>query len=221
MNSQIDFDRLRRQMVECQIEQRGVHDARVLSAMRSVRRHCFVPPDQQPYAYEDTPLPIGFGQTISQPYIVGLMSELAELGPDDTALEVGSGSGYQAAVLAKLARQVHTVERLAELAERARRALEVEGIQNVSVHIGDGSLGWPEAAPYQAILVTAAAPEVPEPLTEQLAEGGRLVIPVGARPAQELQAWRKLEGRLVFEYGLMVAFVPLRGKYGWREGEFI
>ncbi|HZU86669.1 MAG TPA: protein-L-isoaspartate(D-aspartate) O-methyltransferase [Anaerolineaceae bacterium] len=215
-----DFE-LRQRMVSEQIERRGVRSLRVLAAMRAVQRHCFVLPDQQPYAYEDRPLPIGFGQTISQPYIVALMSELAELELQDTVLEIGTGSGYQAAVLALLARQVHSVERYPDLAERARCTLQEEKIGNVSVHVADGSLGWPEAAPYQAILVTAAAPAVPEPLQQQLAEGGRLIIPVGGRGGQELQSWRKQEGCMILGRVLGVAFVPLRGQYGWAEGEFI
>lgn len=211
---------LRQKMVREQIEFRGVSSARVLEAMRVVRRHCFVPLEQQPYAYEDCPLQIGLGQTISQPYIVALMTELGHPEAQDTVLEIGTGSGYQAAILAQLVHQVHSVERFSELADRARHALEEERIANVCVHVADGSSGWPEAAPYQVILVTAAAPAVPPPLIAQLAEGGRLVIPVGGRGWQELQAWRLQAGRMLLEHTLGVAFVPLRGQFGWAESEF-
>ena len=167
-------------MVSEQIEARGVRTPSVLAAMRRVPRHCFVPEDSAAAAYADTPLPIGHGQTISQPYIVALMTELIRPEPEFTVLEIGAGSGYQAAVLAALVRQVYTIEILAPLAEAAADRLRRTGYRNVEVIQGDGYHGWPPQAPYDAILVTAAAPEIPPPLIRQLKTGGRLVIPVGA-----------------------------------------
>jgi protein-L-isoaspartate(D-aspartate) O-methyltransferase len=215
-------DRLRaarEAMVRHQIERRGVRDKRVLDAMLRIPRHAFLPPAQWNHAYADCPLPIGLGQTISQPYIVGAMTEILELDGSETVLEIGTGSGYQAAVLSLLAREVHTVERHAELADHAAHVLSELGLINVFVHVGDGSLGWPEAAPYQAILVTAAAPGIPDPLIGQLTEGGRLVIPVGDRTNQDLERWRKRQGKIYREHFFPVAFVPLRGRFGWQEEE--
>lgn len=207
-------------MVYEQIERRGIRHPGVLNAMRTVPRHLFVPYELRDHAYEDGALGIGSGQTISQPYIVALMTSLLVLGGDENILEVGTGSGYQAAILSYLGRTVHTVERHGELAKEAAYRLYNLGIDNVIVHEGDGSLGWPENAPYQAILVTAAAPVLPETLAEQLDEGGRLVIPVGPRGKQELQRWQRERGRLDYESIIPVAFVPLRGNYGWREEEW-
>jgi protein-L-isoaspartate(D-aspartate) O-methyltransferase len=209
------FSIARARMVREQIEQRGVRDWRVLNAMLRVERHRFVGPDLAEFAYQDRPLPIGNGQTISQPYMVAVMSELMALNGQETVLEIGTGSGYQAAVLGELAREVHTVERHAALAEQARERLEQAGIRNVHVHVGDGSFGWPEAAPYQAVLVTAAAPRIPAPLIDQLAEGGRLVIPVGQKEGQTLERWQKRGGRVNREELFPVAFVPFRGAHGW------
>lgn len=206
-------ERLR--MVAGQITARGVGDPRVLEAMESVPRHRFVPADELAYAYADGPLPIGFGQTISQPFIVALMSEMLALSPTDRVLEVGTGSGYQAAVLGCLAGEVHTIERIPELAERAAGLLVELGYTGVHVHLGDGSLGWPQESPYQAILVAASAPSVPAPLLEQLDEGGRLVLPVGSPGFQRLQVWKKAGGRCTHQDGLPVAFVPLRGEHGF------
>ncbi len=210
----------REEMVRNQLERRGVRDARVLDAMRKIPRHLFVPPELRSRAYEDGPLPIGISQTISQPYIVGAMSELLELRGTENVLEIGTGSGYQAAVLTELARSVHSVERHAALAEQAAKTLAMLGYQDVFVHIGDGSLGWVDGAPYQAVLVTAAAPDIPKPLVDQLGEGGRLVVPVGNRSGQMLERWRKVGGVLRREKLFPVAFVPLRGTHGWQDEEW-
>ncbi|PWH17542.1 MAG: protein-L-isoaspartate O-methyltransferase [Anaerolineae bacterium] len=206
----------RRRMVNNQLIPRGIRDPRVLAAFEAIPRHLFVPPEYQSWAYDDAPQPIGHEQTISQPYIVALMSELLSLTGVERVLEVGTGSGYQAAILAKLAAEVHTVELIPALAERARRTLEALNLTNVYVHCADGSLGWPEAAPYQGILVAAAAPAIPPPLLAQLAEAGRLVLPVGARGFQRLEVWRKVGNAFSNETILPVAFVPLRGKHGWK-----
>jgi protein-L-isoaspartate(D-aspartate) O-methyltransferase len=206
----------RMRMVEEQIARRGLAEPRLLAAMRAVPRHRFVPPDELEWAYSDGPLPIGHGQTISQPYIVALMTNLLRLAPTARVLEVGTGSGYQAAILAKMAAEVHTVEVIPELAHQAERVLAELGLANVHVHVGDGSLGWLEAAPYDGILVAAAAPDVPPPLLDQLAEDGRLVLPVGSRGFQELQVWERRGGHLHCERGIPVAFVPLRGEHGWK-----
>ncbi|MDI6694388.1 MAG: protein-L-isoaspartate(D-aspartate) O-methyltransferase [Anaerolineales bacterium] len=207
----------REQMVEEQIFQRGVRDPRVLEAMREVPRHCFVPPEYRYLAYTDGPLPIGSGQTISQPYIVALMTELLRLKGHEKVLEVGAGSGYQAAILSRLAREVHTIERHANLARQAARILSDLGLENVHVHIGDGTLGLPEHAPYDGILVTAAAPQVPGALLQQLADGGRMVIPVGGRGGQVLEVWTREGERYDYESVLPVAFVPLVGEQGWKD----
>jgi protein-L-isoaspartate(D-aspartate) O-methyltransferase len=175
------FETQREKMVSEQIERRGVKNARVLRAFRDVPRHLFVPQDQTQFAYEDYPLQIGFDQTISQPYIVALMTAFLHLEGNETVLEIGTGSGYQAAILGEMAASVHTVEVLPVLAERSAALLETLGYKNIYVHVGDGSCGWAENAPYPAILVTAAAPAPPQPLLDQLAEGGRLVIPIGPR----------------------------------------
>lgn len=212
-----DFSSLRESMLRWQIERRGILTPRVLEAFRRVPRHRFVRREDWPDAYEDRPLPIGLGQTISQPYIVALMTDLLRLQGGETLLEIGTGSGYQAAILSLLAGQVHTIERHPELAERARQALEALELRNVTVHTADGSLGWPEAAPYGGILVTAAAPAVPTPLLEQLAEGGRLVLPVGPSGYQVLQVWQREGEAWTHEEIIPVAFVPLRGQYGWKE----
>jgi protein-L-isoaspartate(D-aspartate) O-methyltransferase len=179
------FARAREEMVATQIASRGVRDARTLAAMRKVARHLFVPPALARQAYEDYPLSIGHGQTISQPYIVGFMTEALGLAGGETVLEVGTGSGYQAAVLAEIAARVHTIEIVAPLAEEAAALLKRLGYANVLVRAGDGYQGWPEAAPFDAIIVTAAAPRVPEPLKQQLKDGGRLILPLGDE-SQEL-----------------------------------
>ena len=214
------FEEKRLEMVYAQIEGRGLNEPRLLQCLRSVPRHRFVPLDVQEHAYDDSPLPIGSGQTISQPYIVALMTSLAALKGDENVLEIGTGSGYQAAVLSCLAKTVHTVERHPALSIWASSKLEDLGYKNVSVHQGDGSLGWPEAAPYQAIIVTAAAPRPPQPLLDQLDEGGRLVIPVGERRLQDLQVWQREGQQFTWETIIPVAFVPLRGELGWKEDQW-
>jgi protein-L-isoaspartate(D-aspartate) O-methyltransferase len=207
-------------MVAEQIEQRGIHDPRVLDAMRRVPRELFVPPEQRAWAFHDGPLPIGWKQTISQPYMVAYMAEQLHLNGSENVLEIGSGSGYQAAVLSMLAATVHTVELVPELAEKARLNLFGLGYKNVVVHTGDGTLGWPPAAPYHGIIVTAAAPRPPQPLLEQLAEAGRMVIPIGHQEGQLLQVWRKTGDHFEHEDVLPVTFVPLRGQFGWKEEEW-
>ncbi len=211
------YQEARERMVREQLEARGIRDPRVLEAMRQIPRHLFVRPEDLQWAYADGPLPIGFGQTISQPYIVARMTELLELQGPEKVLEIGTGSGYQAAILGRLAREVHTVERIPQLAQQARERLEALGLHNVHVHVGDGTLGWPQAAPYDAILVTAAAPEVPEPLLHQLAPGGRLVAPVGERGMQYLERWIRQGPEFVRQRFEPVAFVPLIGRHGWQD----
>jgi protein-L-isoaspartate(D-aspartate) O-methyltransferase len=206
----------RARMVENQIAARGVRDPRVLTAMREVPRHLFIPDTIRSAAYQDRPLPIGSGQTISQPYIVALMTALLEPADGDTMLEIGAGSGYQAAILGRLVARVITIERLPEIAASARERLQQLGITNVEVEVGDGTKGFPSRAPYQGILITAATPEVPAPLLDQLAEGGRLVAPVGGRDVQELIRVRMQGGQVVREYHGAVCFVPLIGEFGWR-----
>jgi protein-L-isoaspartate(D-aspartate) O-methyltransferase len=198
----------RRRMVEEQLEARGIRDRRVLDAMRAVPRHLFVPETQRLNAYGDHPLPIGHNQTISQPYIVGFMSEALDVAPDHRVLEIGTGSGYQAAVLSKLAKVVYTIEILAPLAERARDTLARLGVQNVDVRTGNGYLGWPERAPFDRIMVTAAPDEVPPALIEQLKMGGIMAIPVGTS-VQVLRVLRRTETGLETMKTLPVRFVPM------------
>jgi protein-L-isoaspartate(D-aspartate) O-methyltransferase len=207
-------ERLR--MVEHQIAARGIRDQRILSAMKDVPRHLFVPPPYDKSAYADCPLPIGNGQTISQPYIVALMTELLALQSTDSVLEIGTGCGYQAAILAALVRQVTTIERIPKVAGLARANLAAVGSKNVEVIVGDGTLGYPLKAPYERIIITAATPSIPRPLIEQLAEGGRLVAPVGGREIQELIRLIKKDGSINEEYHGGVRFVPLIGECGWR-----
>jgi protein-L-isoaspartate(D-aspartate) O-methyltransferase len=206
-------------MVEQQLRSRNITDERVLEAMANVPRHEFVPEHLRNSAYTDGPLPIGEGQTISQPYIVAYMTQLLDLGPEDTVLEIGTGSGYQAAVLAQIAGQVYSVERIETLAEQARARLGQLGIGNVEVVVNDGSGGLPEHAPYSGIIVTAAAPQAPEPLKEQLAEAGKLIIPVGSRGGQVLERWTRTGSEFQLDQLSPVAFVPLMGQHGWGEGD--
>jgi protein-L-isoaspartate(D-aspartate) O-methyltransferase len=217
MTDQDHYTSERNYMVETQIASRGIHDRRVLDAMHTVPRHCFVQPEYSNLAYTDGPLPIGSGQTISQPYIVALMTELLELKGKEKVLEIGTGSGYQAAILAHLVSEVHTIERRANLAEYALKIMENLGIKNVIVHIGDGTLGYPDQAPYSGIIVTAGAPNVPKALLDQLSEGGRLVIPVGGRGGQYLECWHRAGKEFKHKNIIPVAFVPLIGKQGWKE----
>jgi len=211
----VDFDALREDMVARQIEGRGVTNRRTLAAMRAVPRHAFVPADLNAAAYEDRPLPIGEGQTISQPYMVAAMTAAVDPPPLGRVLEIGTGSGYQAAVLARLCREVVSIERHQALADRARLALARVGVANVRVEVGDGTLGFPEAQPYDGILVTAGAPAVPQPLRAQLADGGRLVIPVGGHDYQELIVETRRGEAFTSEVRDACVFVPLVGRYGY------
>jgi protein-L-isoaspartate(D-aspartate) O-methyltransferase len=205
-------------MVRLQLETRDIRDARVLSAMRRVPRHLFVPPGSRAAAYEDHPIPIGHSQTISQPYIVAFMTEALELRGKERVLEIGTGSGYQTAILAELCAEVFTVERVPELAERARGILSELGYDNVSVRTGDGSEGWPERAPFDAIIVTAAAPEVPPMLRGQMVDNGLLVLPVGdIRGSQELVVVRRIGASTSVRQSIGCRFVPLLGRGGFPE----
>jgi protein-L-isoaspartate(D-aspartate) O-methyltransferase len=216
-----DYTVMRHRMVETQIAARGVSDPRVLAAMNKVPRHRFIPSTLWDQAHGDYPLPIGEDQTISQPYIVALMTEMLELKDTDRVLEIGTGSGYQAAILAELAAQVYTIDRVALLLAQAERILAKLGYTNITTRVGDGTLGWPEEMPFDAIIVTAGAPQVPRPLTEQLALGGRLVIPVGDRWSQTLTCVRKTTEGLKFEYHGGCRFVRLIGEHGWQEGGWL
>ena len=202
------FVRARRDMIETQIKARGIKDERLLKAMFKVKRHLFVPARIQKLAYSDCPLPIGEKQTISQPYIVALMTELLSLDSDAKVLEIGTGSGYQAAILAELAKEVYTIEILEPLTRQAEKTLQDLGYENITVKCGDGYLGWVEYAPFDAIIVTCAPPSIPQVLIEQLAEGGRMVIPVGVH-WQELKLLEKLNGRIKTTSIIPVRFVPM------------
>ncbi len=207
---------MRERMVREQLESRGIRDQRLLQVMRELPRHLFIPPDMAREAYHDNPLPIGTGQTISQPYMVALMTELLALRGGEKVLEVGTGSGYQAAILGKMAREVISIEKHGNLAEEARERLRSLGIGNVEVRVGDGSLGLPDEAPFDAIIVTAGAPGIPRPLTEQLADGGRLVIPVGSSGMQTLTLVTREGGEYRTEEKGGCVFVPLVGRHGWK-----
>ena len=204
-----DFAAQRQRMVEHQLKPRGIKDERLLAAMARVPREEFVPADERGDTYEDGPLPIGFDQTISQPYIVAFMTEQLRLKPSDRLLEIGSGSGYQAAVLAELVADVYTIEILEPLAKTAEATLQRLGYKNVHLKIGDGYQGWPEEAPFDAIIVTCAPDKVPQPLVDQLKDGGRMVIPVGERFAQQLYLLEKKNGQLKESATLPVRFVPM------------
>jgi protein-L-isoaspartate(D-aspartate) O-methyltransferase len=205
---------LRNRMVEDQLIARGIRDPRVIRAMRAIKRHEFVPADMLYEAYNDSPLPIGLGQTISQPYIVAHMSELLRLSPNDIVLEVGTGSGYQAAVLSHLANQVVTVESIPSLANKAEDRLQNMGVNNVAVLEGDGGLGAPNYGPYDGIIISAAAPKVPVPLMLQLKIGGRLVAPIGTTTSQTLVLYKKMLGQSTRKNLYPVRFVSLTGKWG-------
>jgi len=204
-------------MVNEQIIRRGIKDPRVIEAMRQVPRHSFVEKTYYHQAYSDYPLPIGNGQTISQPYMVGKMTELLELQPGDHVLEIGTGSGYQTAILAYLSKIVYTIERVGDLQRVAKQILLNLGFNNISYMIGDGTVGWTECAPFDAIMVTAGAPEIPDPLIKQLAEKGRMVIPVGGRSFQVLNFVRKYKNRISREEGTECVFVPLVGRESWKD----
>ncbi len=212
-----NFRVLRERMVEEQLRSRGIKDERVLAAFREVPRHIFVPEDRRMYAYSDAPLSIGFGQTISQPYIVALMTELLNVEKGDKVLEIGTGSGYQAAILACLGAEVFSVERVSNLAEEARERLNSLGY-HVHIKVGDGSMGWKENALYDRIIITAASPEVPPPVIEQVKEGGKIVVPVESGWGQVLTVINKKKGgRLKREEVCGCVFVPLLGKYGYKQ----
>ncbi|MBL7849687.1 MAG: protein-L-isoaspartate(D-aspartate) O-methyltransferase [Cyclobacteriaceae bacterium] len=208
-----DFKSARDRMVERQLADRGIKSPEVLGAMRSVERHRFVPRISLPYAYADSPLPIGEGQTISQPYIVAYMTEVLEVKPGERILEIGTGSGYQAAILAQLGAEVYSIELVAMLGHRADSTLKALGYK-VNVRIGDGYLGWPEAAPFDAIIVTCSPSHIPQPLQDQLKEGGRMIIPVGDKQTQELILLTKKEGKIKRQRKMPVLFVPMKDSVG-------
>jgi protein-L-isoaspartate(D-aspartate) O-methyltransferase len=213
-----EWQKLAERMTEEQLRWRGISDPRVLSVFKNTPRHLFIPEEYRKWAYADSPQPIGYGQTISQPYIVALMTESLCLKGSERVLEVGTGSGYQAAILSSLAAEIHTIEYIPELAALARATLLEFGAINITVHTGDGSKGLPDFAPFDAILVAAAAPSVPQPLLDQLTPGGRLVIPIGKQGYQKLELWTR-KGDGFEEKGILpVSFVPLRGEYGWKLG---
>lgn len=208
---------MREEMVKNQIEGigRDIHDKKVLAAMRSVPRHEFVPEAQREEAYADTALPIGHGQTISQPYIVAFMTEKLQAGPEDRVLEIGTGSGYQAAILAKIVKEVYTIEIVEPLGKQAAADLKRLGFTNVKTRIGDGYAGWPDAAPFDSIIVTCAPDKIPKPLVDQLKEGGRMIIPVGPeRGRQNLYLMQKTDGKVTPVAILPVRFVPMTGEAG-------
>jgi len=211
------FEVARKRMVQEQIVARGITAPRVIETLLKIPRHLFVQEAMADQAYSDGPLPIGEKQTISQPYMVALMTDLLELKPQDHVLEIGTGSGYQTAVLASLCRRVWTIERIRPLAMQARKVLDSLHLLNVNIKVGDGTLGWPEEAPFDAILVTAGAPAVPEALAEQLAPNGRLVLPVGSETGQSIVIIRKqADGSLSRETSVDCRFVPLIGQQGWQ-----
>lgn len=204
-------------MVSTQIRARGIKNQAVLRAMETVPRHLFVPARLLEEAYTDHPLPLGHEQTISQPYIVALMTEMIAPVPGDRILEIGTGSGYQAAIIASTGAEVISLERIPEIADQARENLRANEMQQVQVILSDGTRGWQDGAPYNGIIITAATPAVPEPLLEQLAEGGRLVAPVGPPQIQELVRLTKVKGEIITEKFCSVRFVPLIGEYGWKK----
>lgn len=211
------FSDRRSDMVESQIKRRGINNVRVLQAFRTVPRHKFVPEEYLTDAYCDHPLPIGNGQTISQPYIVALMTDALQLMGNEKVLEIGTGSGYQTAILAYLVKEVHSVELIPQLSNLAKSNLQNLGMDNIFLHVGDGCLGWPDEAPYDCILITAAAPDIPAKILEQLKINGRVVSPVGGRWRQMLEVWTKQKNRIKKEQILPVVFVPLRGTHGWQD----
>jgi protein-L-isoaspartate(D-aspartate) O-methyltransferase len=217
VSHKLDFEKARQRMVDEQIASRGIRDMRVLNAMSKIPRHLFVEEALHGQAYNDYPLPIGEKQTISQPYMVALMTEALEIKGDERVLEIGTGSGYQAAILAELAEWVYSIERIRSLANKARKLLDELNCYNVEIRVSDGTNGWKEKAPYQAITVTAGAPEIPEPLMDQLAPGGRLVVPVGNAFSQTLVRVLRTKGGFKQEDMGGCHFVKLIGKHGWDE----
>jgi protein-L-isoaspartate(D-aspartate) O-methyltransferase len=199
------------------LQERGIRDMSVLQAFDRVPRHLFVPQAVGHRAYEDSPLPIGFGQTASQPSLQAMYMQLLEIGPNDKVLEIGTGSGFQTAVLALLADRVYSVERIRELSTRARDVLDGMRLSNVALLVGDGTIGWSRYAPYDAILVAAGGPEIPQPLMDQMADGGRMLVPVGTREAQRLVLVRRLGDQFYSEDVLGCTFVPLLGRFGWAD----
>jgi protein-L-isoaspartate(D-aspartate) O-methyltransferase len=213
----MDYEELRKLMIKTQLLPRGIKDKRVLEAMERVPRHLFVDSSNITNAYSDMALPIGEGQTISQPYMVAVMTELLELNGTQKVLEIGTGSGYQTAVLAELSQAVYTIERIASLAEKAKKRFQNLSYLNIHIKADDGTLGWPEEAPFHRIIITAGSPEIPTPLIEQLAEGGIIVIPVGDLYSQQLLKYRKSGRNPIIEYHTPCVFVPLIGQYGWQK----
>jgi len=208
---------LRENMVNSQIKARGISDEKILQSMREIPRHLFVPEQQRSYSYEDFPLPIGEGQTISQPHIVALMTEMLQLKENDKVLEIGTGSGYQTAILSKTAKEVYTMEKIEHLGLKAEKLFEELGYKNIRVKIGDGTEGWSEYAPYDGIIVTAGSPQIPTPLIEQLSENGRIVIPIGDAFSQDLIVAQKIKGKLIKKIVCGCVFVPLVGRHGWEK----
>jgi protein-L-isoaspartate(D-aspartate) O-methyltransferase len=213
----VDFKELKDFMVKTQLIPRGIKDERVLNAMKKVPRHLFIDESIQYMAYDDMALSIGEGQTISQPYMVAVMTELLELKGNEKVLEIGTGSGYQTAILVELAKDVYTVERVALLANRTEERFHSLGYNNIHIKVGDGTLGWSEEAPFNRIIVTAGTPRIPNPLIEQLSEGGIIIAPVGDRFSQQLLKVRKSKGKLLEDYHTPCVFVPLIGEHGWKE----
>ena len=212
----MDFAVLRKRMVDEQLIPRGIKNSRVLNAFLKVERHKFIPEELRMSAYADFPVPIGAGQTISQPYIVALMTECLGLSGEEKILEIGTGSGYQTAILAELAKEVYTMERIESLSRNAETVLNELGYKNIKIRVGDGSLGWKEDAPFDRIIITAASPRIPLPLTEQLNESGKLILPLGESFSQVLTVVEKKKGELESIEVCGCVFVPLIGKYGWK-----
>ncbi len=211
------FSELRRKMVNEQIITRGITDKKVIDALLKIPRHEFIGPNLWDQVYNDYPLPTGCGQTISQPYMVALMTQLLELTGQEKVLEIGTGSGYQTAVLAELSHDVYSVERFEKLANAAKQVLDTLNYKNISIKVGDGTTGWVEFSPYDCIIVTASSPEIPQPLIEQLTDNGRMVIPVGGAFSQELTLVRKKGDKIITNSICGCVFVPLVGDYGWKE----
>jgi protein-L-isoaspartate(D-aspartate) O-methyltransferase len=213
----VDYAALRKRMVEEQLIARGIKGERLLAAFSKVERHKFICEELRPNAYSDFPIPISEEQTISQPYIVALMTECLDLSGSETVLEIGTGSGYQTAILAELAKEVYSIERFKSLAHQAEGLFKESGYNNIKLRLGDGTLGWPEAGQFERIIITAASPRVPLPLTEQLKEGGRMVLPLGESFSQVLTVVEKKNNKFEYKEICGCVFVPLVGKYGWNK----